>query len=202
MDNIPDPKTLQDPEELTMVAPKFPPMVDLASPVNGEQVLELLVPPAILALAAEYKELLHNMIMEESERTSTATRNTLQALESMNLPHKLDALTVESGLPESVWKKVQQAQSFGGVNHIDNGLNSLRQLSENSQKFITELESMIAREDSEDKSLRQMYGNSWGRAPSIAINTHITNDIEKYRTKLNQAIVLDTHSFQMVQSNG
>ncbi|CAG9327847.1 unnamed protein product [Blepharisma stoltei] len=201
MDSIPEAKALQDPEELTMIAPKFPPMVDIVSPINGEQVLQALVPPAILALSAEYKELLHNMILEESDKVAAATRNTTQALESMNLPHKLDAITVDNGLPDSVWKKVQQVQSYGGFAHIENGINSLRQLSENSQKFIAELESMVIREDEEDRSLRQMYGSQWGRAHSAAVNTHLTSDLEKYKQKLIQAINLDRTNYQILETN-
>lgn len=193
MDGIPDFNTLTI-EELTMVQPKFPPQVDIESIVSGQEALLCLVPKEVIALCAEYKELLHQMVSEESRKISDNKREKDRVLESMGLPQKINALSNESGLPEAIWKKIQQTQVSGGFFQLENSLSSLRQLSENCQKTLNEFLASLQREEEEDKSLRQAYGYQWGRATSAALNSSLRGEIDKYMQKLNLAVQLDGNS--------
>ena len=199
MDGIPE--TVGPIDELTMVQPKFPPQVDIDSIVSGQEVLLCLVPKEVLALCAEYKEVLHQMVSAESRKITDNKRDKDQVLESMGLPQKITALSSESGLPDSIWKKIQQCQVSGGYAQLENSLTSLRQLSEGCVKTLTDFQSTLQREEDEDKTLRQSYGYQWGRATSAAINTGFKADIDKYSQKLQMAMQLDRNSFNTWQTN-
>lgn len=200
MDGIPEFNTLTI-DELTMVQPKFPPQVDIESAVTGQEALICLVPKEVIALCAEYKELLHQIVLEESRKLSDNKREKDQILESMSLPQKINALSNESGLPEAIWKKIQQTQVSGGFFQLENSLSSLRQLSENCQKTLNEFLGSLQREEEEDKSLRQAYGYQWGRATSAALNASFKAEIDKYSQKLNMAIQLDANSSRSWESS-
>jgi hypothetical protein len=199
MDGIPEIVTPID--ELTMVQPKYPPQVDIDSIISGQEVLLSLVPKEVLALCAEYKEALHQMVSEESRKISDTKREKDQILESMGLPQKITALSSEAGLPDVIWKKIQQVQVSGGFFQLENSLASLRQLSENCQKTLTEFSANLQREEQEDQSLRQAYGYQWGRATSAAINAGFKADVDKYNQKLNMALQLDRNSANTWQSS-
>lgn len=201
MDGIPDYKTLATVDELVMVQPKFPPLVDIDSGVAGQEVLKCLIPKEVGILESEYKDLLLQMTTLESERISNLTRDIATTLESMGLPQKINALSGESGLPEAIWKKIQQVQVSGGLYQLENGINSLRHLSENCQKSLGDIEGSLNREEEEDKSLRQSYGNGWNRAFSQALNGGLRADITLYSQKLTQAIGLDQTSFRKWEDN-
>lgn len=200
MDGIPEARTLSF-EELLMVQPKFPPPVDIDSGVTGMEALLCLVPKEVIALCAEYKEILHQLVSVETGRIGDAKREKDQALESMGLPQKINALSSETGLPEAIWKKIQQVQVAGGFFQLENSLTSLRQLCEGCQKSLTDLTGTLTREEDEDKSLRQAYGYQWGRATSQALNAGLRADIDKYHMKLNMAVQLDQGSLRTWQSN-
>jgi hypothetical protein len=201
MDGIPDPKTLATVDELTMVQAKFPPPVDIDSGVTGQEVLLCLVPKEVIALAAEYKELLHVMVMDETRKIADNKREKDSQLEALGLPQKINALSHEAGLPEAIWKKIQQVQVSGGFFQLENSMASLRTLSENCGKNLNEFVASLNREEEEDKGLRQAYGYQWNRATSQAINASLRADIDKYGQKLAQAMQLDLNSQRTWESN-
>ena len=199
MDGIPD--IVGTIDELSMVQPKFPPQVDIESVVSGQEVLLCLVPKEVLALCAEYKEALHQMVSQESRKISDNKREKDQILESMGLPQKITALSSESGLPDSIWKKIQQCQVSGGFSQLENSMTSLSQLSEGCSKTLGDFQATLQREEDEDGVLRQSYGYQWGRATSAAINAGFKADIDKYSQKLRMAMQLDRNSFTTWQTN-
>lgn len=201
MDGIPDFKTLDIIEELLMVQPKFPPPVDIESGVTGQEVLMCLVPKEVITLTAEYKDLLLQMTTAESNKIGGLTREVSSTLESMGLPQKINALSSEAGLPEAIWKKVQQVQVAGGFFQLENSLSSLRQLSENCVRALFDISGTLTREEEEDKSLRQTYTHQWNRALSQALNAGLRSDIERYNMKLNQAMNLDQSTAKTWEAN-
>lgn len=202
MDSIPPATALDKVQELTMITPKYPPTVDLASPYPGAEVLQMLIPPAVNALLTEYRELLHLIILEENTRAGHVNKQIGEVLQTMNLPQKLYAVEgSEETIPEQTWLKVQQAQSSGGFTQIQNSMNSLKTLSESNIQMLNDLENMLKREEEEDKAMRTQYGAKWARAPSGASNSSLKNDIERYRSKAGEAAALDSNHETIFQTH-
>ena len=194
MDGIPDFKCLPAIEELLMVQPRFPPPADIDSAIRGQEVLLCLVPKEVTALAAEYKDLVLQLTTTEASKIAGLVREITTALDSMCLPQKINALSNETGLPEAIWTKIQQVQVSGGYFQLENSMASLKQLGENCQKSLAELMGTIAREEEEDRSLRETYTNQWSRAMSQALNSNFREAMEKYSMKLAQAISMDENN--------
>ena len=201
MDGIPAIETLSIIEELTIVQPKHPPQIDIESPVTGQETLLCLVPKEVLALSAEYKDVLLQMTNAEANKINAFCREISTALESMGLPQKINAISSEVGLPDAIWKKIQQAQVSGGYFQLENSLASLRHLSENCQKNLADLNTTLVREEEEDKSLRQSYGYQWNRALSAALNASLRAELDKYNMKLGQAVQLDQSTIRTWEGN-
>ncbi|CAG9318910.1 unnamed protein product [Blepharisma stoltei] len=197
IDNIPDHFTLSDPEDVNMIQPKFPPMVDIMSPIAGQDVLEILVSPEVLQRIAEYKDILQTINIEENEKAGLITREISQNLEAMNLPHKLDATSGENGIPEAVWKKIQNIQSQGGVNQLEQSFNNVMTLNANNAKYCVELEGNLTREAQEDATLRNNHGSKWTRIPSNEANAQLKHELNTLRVKLAQANEIDQKNKQM-----
>ena len=201
MDSIPDPNTLEEAEEITRLVPQFPKSIDIHSKIEGQECMNELVPPSVLAAMAEYKELLNQILVRETEKVNYISDQLYETMSNMGLPTKLEATVGGKGLPDSLWKKILQNQSQGGVNYVNQGLQNLDNFSANNERFANELLNSLTQEENEDNTLRQMYGHNWSRPQSSALNIHFKNDISTLKTKLAQAKEVDQESKNRWESN-
>ena len=136
MDTLAPETELRDPDIVSQIKLE-PPTIDYASPLSNQENLSLLVPPPVLQMLTEYKELVNNVVGQKSEQTMAQGKMMFDTLARMSLPQKLDALTCDDvGLPEGTWGKIQDVQSKGGVNQVEQMMISLRNFAEHSKKMI------------------------------------------------------------------
>ena len=110
-------------------------------------------------MLTEYKEIVNNIVGQKSEQTMTVGKQMFDTLARISLPQKLDALTSDDvGLPEGTWSKVQDVQSKGGVNQVEQMMISLRNFAEHSKNMIAGEEQMLNAEESDDNMMRSQYG--------------------------------------------
>jgi programmed cell death 6-interacting protein len=201
IDRVPQIHEIPEPDDINMVVAKFPPPIDLASPIEGSRCLDRLVPPAVVALSNQYKEVLQALVNGESNKLASMNRDVFDGFNSMALPHKLHALGGESGVPEGLWAKIKEAQVRGGFNYLDQMVKSLLNMSENCGKTLAEVEAQLQDEENQDSQMRQNYPGKWQRAHSSALNSGLRQEISKYGMKVGEAQSVDQVTIEMFMSN-
>lgn len=201
IDKVPQINEIPEPDDISMIVPRFPPPIDISSPVEGSSCLERLVPPAVVAMSNQYKELLQSVINGESNKLAAMNRDIFDSFNALALPHKLHALGGDSGIPDNLWRKIKEAQVKGGYTCLDNMVKSLLNLSGNCGKTLSDLERQVLEEESQDTQLRQNYGAKWQRAHSSALNAGLKAEIAKFNMKVGEAQSVDQVTVEMFRGH-
>jgi hypothetical protein len=64
---------------------------------------------------------------------------------------------------------------------------SLTNFAEHSKKMISEQESMLTAEETDDAFMRQQYSGRWNRSESSGVNVGLKQELFHYKNKIDQA---------------
>ena len=162
----------------------IPPKFDMS---KVEDLFALLVPPEISAAVEEYKERVKQIISVQKEKVSNFNNEAKSFLLSQNLPASIDAGESASGLPDSVWVRIEAIQRLGGVKWLQSSLSTSTGLKSDVSKTLAKVQTIILEEEKDDSDCKSTYGSRWNRNTSESLNVSFMEAMSRYSHLLDEA---------------
>lgn len=148
-------------------------------------ILEQLLPQEVRSYAQDFKVRAESLVLAIEEEGRQYKSGCENALVEMNLPYCLEAPSV--GVSDDLWNKVQQVQTKGGVAALNHTLDALGEMDKMVTQLGADIEAELNKEEQDDNSLRQRFGDRWSRPPSRSLNSTFRSQVQVYIGKMEQA---------------
>ena len=146
-----------------------------------------LAPPEITAAAVEYTDRVKAIINTNKEKLSTANSEAKEFLIAHNLPGSIDAGDTTTGLPDSMWTKIDNIQRSNGDKWLNTAWLTLSTLKSDVQKCLGKVKVVLQEEAADDDECRRVYGGRWNRNTSSSLTISFTEALQRYATLLEEA---------------
>jgi len=186
MDVIPNEDKVEALQSVSLVQ-AVPMKDDITGWDTAFEVLNRLIPAEVRAMLDEYKGRLNEVLNTQAAKVAASDDEITALFKQFNLPHALNAIHPEEGVPEGLWNRICDVKSRGGFQHVKSMVEGLSTVSTNSETMIEDVNGDLMKEQTDDEMIRQQYGSKWRRLPSSALNQHLHQQIQGYKEKLQVA---------------
>ena len=143
----------------------------------------------VILVNSKYSSRLSTMCSEVTSEAEAATQTVVQQLSKIGLPGSVEASTNTKGIPEAVWKKVQEVKTIGGQGKLDIMINSAKRSSAEILSLLNTIEADLNTEEKQDREYRAEQTNNWNGAVTLSeeLTRDMRNDHGNYFKLLNDA---------------
>lgn len=147
------------------------------------------VPDSSAKALSKYSDMVDTLIRQQLHKLNGASDDARLRLREWELPEALQALEAASvaALPDAVRVELEEIQSSGGLGHLQEVSQQIRELRGACLEELDQVESDLDAEQKEDDDLRAHYGPRWKRPPSSQLTKSMRDKLNGYRGNLMQA---------------
>eukprot|EP00887_Chlorella_sp_A99_P006063 scaffold22.g6063.t1 len=188
LQRVPDEADLPPIAPHSVVRPVPPP--DLR-PTEEQQhgLFTTVVPDTSAKALSRYTDMVDGLIRRQLDALAGASDEARLRLREWELPEALNALEAgtTAALPDGVRAELEAIQEAGGVRHLQEVQQQIRELRAVACEELEQCEADLAAEAAEDEELRGHYGARWRRAPSAQLTKVMRDKVAGYRSNLDVA---------------
>eukprot|EP00922_Rhytidocystis_sp_ex-Travisia-forbesii_P065269 GHVS01096994.1.p1 GENE.GHVS01096994.1~~GHVS01096994.1.p1 ORF type:complete len:731 (+),score=90.35 GHVS01096994.1:52-2244(+) len=184
---VPEWTTLPKLEMLSSVKVAQVSLQDIATQTQTwRQTFDRLVPANVRAKLDDYHNRTQSVINAIQTEANSCSGEANRFLTDKGLPFAVD--NQMPGLPDAVWNVIQEVQTKGCADSLEQSLSNLAMLSAEAEKTVEELEKELREEEEQDRGCRQKFGaDKWTRVSSDSLNSNYWSSLNGYKKKLRQA---------------
>ncbi|XP_011173497.2 programmed cell death 6-interacting protein isoform X1 [Solenopsis invicta] len=168
---------------------KLLPLPEIFSTDFKDLFVELLPLNVRHALSA-YENRRNELVNYEISNLREMTQLLNSVLASLNLPAAIED-TSGTEIPQSLLDKAVRVRESGGINALEASMRELPDLLQRNKELLDESERMLQEERESDDQLREQFKERWKRTPSARLTEQFTNNLQKYREIINNAVSAD-----------
>ncbi|KAI7841696.1 hypothetical protein COHA_004563 [Chlorella ohadii] len=190
----PPPQRIPNEVDLPAIVPaplvKPTPPAGLKPTADEQQTMFTSVVPDSSAKAlSKYSDMVDTLIRDQVHKLNGASDDARLRLREWELPEALQALEAASvsALPDAVRVELEEIQSGGGLGHLQEVSQQIRELRGACLEELDQVEGDLDAEQKEDDDLRAHYGPRWKRPPSSQLTKSMRDKLNGYRGNLMQA---------------
>ncbi|KAG5322964.1 PDC6I protein, partial [Pseudoatta argentina] len=149
-----------------------------------------LLPLNIRHALSAYENRRNELVNYEISNLREMTQLLNSVLASLNLPAAIED-TSGTEIPESLLDKALSVRELGGIKTLEESMKELPDLLQRNKELLDESERMLQEERDSDNQLREQFKERWKRTPSARLTEQFTNNLQKYREIINNAVTAD-----------
>ncbi|XP_034935914.1 programmed cell death 6-interacting protein [Chelonus insularis] len=150
-----------------------------------------LLPVPVHQALSSYEVRRNELVNTEISKLREMTQVLNTVLASLNLPAAIED-TSGTEVPQSLLEKAQFVRDSGGIKALERAMNELPDLLQRNKDILDETEKMLKEERESDNQLREQFKERWNRISSAKLTEQFTNNAQKYRTIIDNAVAADT----------
>jgi len=185
----PIPKTV--PEVQGTVLVYSIPWKDPVVPPEELHCFEVLISLEMQKTISKFTNTVTQTVTEERKAVQEATSHTKVFLSSLNLPAALEAMEINVGLPDEVWKKIQDVQFKGGVKILTEVHRQVSMARKHSRDQFERIKNDLQKGKQEDDEMKLLYGPHVRRCSTGQITVGIQEKINTIEEFFNSASQTD-----------
>ncbi|XP_059054512.1 programmed cell death 6-interacting protein [Achroia grisella] len=201
-ERVPDVRQLEPVQRAAVARPLPPPQPPQAwAEPPARDLFADLVPLAVHQAVQASRARRSEMVNAEINKLRDATQLLNSILASLSLPACIERESRSGELPASIRGKAAAVRDAGGLPALQRLMAELPDLLTRNREILDEAERMLREEEESDASLRQQFGERWGRTPSANLTEAFRANAAKYRQIIDNAIRADNIVQQKYQQH-
>ncbi|OQS07182.1 programmed cell death 6-interacting protein [Thraustotheca clavata] len=152
---------------------------------------EGLVPTWLRQKIADFEATVQSIVAASATAVAAHNEAARSHLAVLGLPAAVEAFEKGSGLPQSLWKRIESCQAQGLTAPISRILEENKRAKVQLEEQLRHIENLLRDEAQDDMQAKSTYGDRWTRAPSANLNATFYAEVDRYHKLLREATQTD-----------
>jgi len=184
-DRVPPTEELPAIDKKRIATAKVP--ESLVSLTGIEDPFRELFPVPVMEAQQRFKEELNAKLAASFRYAREHRDNVKQKLAQQGLPGSIMTDEKQPGFPDQVHKGIDKIRQQGGLNRLRSLRVTLKEMANETHSQCDKLSDQLKEEEAEDTECRKQFHSSWSRLPSQQLTVNLQRELNKYRSKVEQA---------------